>query len=89
MTVVDGGMLGQQFMHNAGAPYKFVIQTSTQPFDEVAPVINQVLELLKERVRMVIPGYDSNELLTVAYMEGQRMEVFPSRDLSNIPVFNN
>src|SRR5437764_13969510 len=68
-------MLGQQFMHNAGAPYKFVIKTLTQPFDECAPVITEALELLRERVRMVIPEIEFNEILSVAYMQGQRMEV--------------
>lgn len=72
--VVEGGMLGQQFVHNAGAPYKFIVKTSTQPLDEAAPVITEALEMLKERVNMVVPC-DFNEILSVAYMEGQRMEV--------------
>ena len=70
-------MLGQQFMHNAGAPYKFIIKTSTQPFSDAAPVIKEVLELLRERVGMVVPGCEFNEILSVAYMEGQRMDVHP------------
>ena len=70
-------MLGQQFMHNAGAPYKFVIKTSTQPLEECAPVINEVLGLLRERVGMCVPGCEFNESLSVAYMEGQRMDVLP------------
>jgi hypothetical protein len=71
-------MLGQQFMHNAGEPYKFIVKTSTQPFSDAAPVIKEVLELLRERVGMVVPGCEFNEILSVAYMEGQRMEVPPS-----------
>jgi hypothetical protein len=67
-------MLGQQFVHNAGAPYKFIVKTSTQPLAEAAPVITEALELLKSRVNLMIP-VDFNEILTVAYMEGQRMEV--------------
>jgi len=67
-------MLGQQFMHNAGAPYKFILKTSTQPLAEAAPVIIDALELLKSRVNLMIP-VDFNEILSVAYMEGQRMEV--------------
>ena len=67
-------MLGQQFVHNAGAPYKFIVKTSTQPLTEAAPVITEALELLKSRVNLMIP-VDFNEILSVAYMEGQRMEV--------------
>ena len=67
-------MLGQQFVHNAGAPYKFIVKTSTQPLAEAAPVITEALELLKSRVNLMIP-VDFNEILSVAYMEGQRMEV--------------
>ena len=67
-------MLGQQFVHNAGAPYKFIVKTSTQPLAEAAPVIIEALELLKSRVNLMIPA-DFNEILSVAYMEGQRMEV--------------
>ena len=67
-------MLGQQFVHNAGAPYKFIVKTSTQPLTEAAPVITEALEFLKSRVNLMIP-VDFNEILSVAYMEGQRMEV--------------
>src|SRR5271156_2525669 len=67
-------MLGQQFVHNAGAPYKFIVKTSTQPLAEAAPVITEALELLRSRVNLMIP-VDFNEILSVAYMEGQRMEV--------------
>jgi hypothetical protein len=67
-------MLGQQFVHNAGAPYKFIVKTSTQPLGEAGPVITEALELLKSRVNLIIP-VDFNEILSVAYMEGQRMEV--------------
>jgi hypothetical protein len=67
-------MLGQQFMHNAGAPYKFIIRTSTQPMNEAAPVIGEALDLLRKRVNLIVPC-DFNEILSVAYMEGQRMEV--------------
>jgi hypothetical protein len=67
-------MLGQQFVHNAGAPYKFIIKTSTQPLDEAAPVITEALEVLKKTVNMIVPC-DFNEILSVAYMEGQKMEV--------------
>jgi hypothetical protein len=73
---VDGGMLGQQFIHNAGVPYKFVVKTSTQPLEEAAPVIGETLELLRERVNLLV-SCNFNEILSVAYMEGQRMEVFP------------
>jgi hypothetical protein len=66
--------LGQQFVHNAGAPYKFIIKTSTQPLDEAAPVITDALEVLKKTVNMIVPC-DFNEILSVAYMEGQKMEV--------------
>jgi len=60
-------------MHNAGAPYKFVIKTATQPLEEAAPVISEVLDFLKKRANLFVPC-EFNEILTVAYMEGQKME---------------
>jgi hypothetical protein len=68
-------MLGRQFIHNAGAPYKFIIKTATQPFEQAAPVISEALRLIKERVNLLIPQCEFNEVLSVAYMEGQRMDV--------------
>jgi hypothetical protein len=67
-------MLAQHFVHNAGVPYKFIVKVSSQPFEEAAPVISEVLALLKARVNLVT-SCDFNELLSVTYMEGQRMEV--------------
>lgn len=61
-------------MHNAGAPYKFIVKTSTQPLEEAAPVITEALELLRGRVNLMISAV-FNEVLSVTYMEGQRMEV--------------
>lgn len=60
-------------MHNAGEPYKFVIKTSTQPLEEAAPVISEVLDLLKKRANLFVPC-EFNEILSVTYMEGQKME---------------
>jgi hypothetical protein len=79
LMVVEGGMLGQQFMHNVGAPYKFVVKTLTQPLNEAAPVISEALQLLKTRANTVVEC-DFNEILSVAYMEGQRMEVTPRKN---------
>jgi hypothetical protein len=69
-------MLGQQFMHNAGAPYKFVVQTASQPLDEAAPVIREAIDLIRQRSKLLL-DCEFNEILSVAYMEGQRMEVQP------------
>jgi len=74
LIVVDGGMLSQQFMHNAGAPYKFVVRTASQPLDEAAPVIREAINLIQQRTNLLLPC-EFNELLSVAYMEGQRMDV--------------
>jgi hypothetical protein len=41
---------------------------------EAAPVIVEALEMLKKRVNLIVPC-DFNEILSIAYMEGQRMEV--------------
>jgi hypothetical protein len=67
-------MLGQQFMHNAGAPYKFVVQTASQPLEEAAPVIREAIDLIQRRANLLL-NCEFNEILSVAYMEGQRMEV--------------
>lgn len=80
--VVEGGMLGQQFMHNAGAPYKFILKTSTQPLNEAAEVIKEVMDFVKSRANLVVPC-EFNEILSVAYMEGQRMEVIVDLNISD------
>jgi hypothetical protein len=69
-------MLGQHFMHNVGAPYKFCVPTSTQPFEEAAPVISEAKEFLTRRVNLLLPKSTFNEILSVTYMEGQHMDVF-------------
>jgi hypothetical protein len=74
LTIVEGGTFSRQFMHNAGAPYKFIVKTSTQPLEEAAAVITEALELLRSRVNLMISAV-FNEVLSVTYMEGQRMEV--------------
>jgi hypothetical protein len=72
-------MLGQQFMHNAGVPYKFCLEMGTQSVSDCASVIRDVLALLQRRTRMLVPSAEEfNELLSVAYMEGQKMDVLPS-----------
>jgi hypothetical protein len=75
LIVVDGGMLGQHFMHNVGEPYDFRIAISTQSFEEAAPVISEVRELISKRVNLLLPC-EFNEILSVTYMEGQHMDVF-------------
>ena len=64
-------------MHNAGAPYKFVVQTASQPLDEAAPVIREAINLIQQRANQLLPC-EFNEILSVAYMEGQRMDVHPA-----------
>jgi hypothetical protein len=74
LMVVEGGKLGQQFMHNAGAPYTFILENFSQPLEEAAPVISEVLDFLKKRVNLIVPC-NFNEVLSVTYMEGQKMTV--------------
>jgi len=70
-------MLGQHFMHNAGAPYKFVVKTETFALENSAPVISEALNLIKQRANLMM-DCDFNEILSVAYMEGQKMDVSSS-----------
>ena len=70
-------MLGQHFLHNVGVPYKFCVPTSTQPFEEAAPVISEAKEFLERIVNLLLPKSEFNEILSVTYMDGQHMSVFP------------
>lgn len=48
----------------------------TDSFDQAPPCVNQALQLIKERVSLVVQeDADFNEILTAAYMENQKMSV--------------
>jgi hypothetical protein len=75
-------MLGQHFLHDVGVPYKFCVSTSTQPFEEAAPVISEAKDFLERIVSLLLPKSQFNEVLTVTYMEGQHMKVLTKANLN-------
>ncbi|KAL7269623.1 hypothetical protein RUND412_007697 [Rhizina undulata] len=64
----------QQLLLGLGKPYKFVVDVDSMPFDQAPEVINKALELIHKRVRLVFPEAGFNEILSVAYLEGQGMK---------------
>ncbi|KAL5523744.1 hypothetical protein ACEPAG_7917 [Sanghuangporus baumii] len=70
-----GQMLTNYFSHNAGVPYKYAVTTNiTDPFDQAPSCVNGALQLIRDRVSLVIKKEaDFNEILTAAYMARQKM----------------
>ncbi|OCB90685.1 hypothetical protein A7U60_g2120 [Sanghuangporus baumii] len=70
-----GQMLTNYFSHNAGVPYKYAVSTNiTDPFDQAPPCVNGALQLIRDRVSLIIKKEaDFNEILTAAYMARQKM----------------
>ena len=75
MRIVAGLMLTNQFSFNSGEPYKFIVDVSSVPFDKSPPVVQRALEILHERVQLVQPETQFNEILSVGYFEDQKMDV--------------
>lgn len=65
-------ILCNSFTHNAGAHYKFHVQTSTQPLLECPPAIQDALKVIMQATNLVIEA-TFNELLSIVYLEGQKM----------------
>lgn len=82
-TKVDAKFLTGQFTHNAGAHYKFHVAIASESFDHCAPVISQALDHIRTRADLAMSMIDDstfgsarfNELLSVAYLEQQKMFV--------------
>lgn len=71
---VQGQLLTQQFSFNAGAPYKYIVAVDSTPFEECPRAVTRSLELIQERVKLVHPETEFNEILSVGYFEGQKMD---------------
>ncbi|KAH0604676.1 uncharacterized protein H6S33_006344 [Morchella sextelata] len=69
-----GTLLTQQFSFNCGAPYKFIAKVDSSPFDKSPPVVSQALSLITARARLVHANAEFNEILSVGYFEGQKMD---------------
>ena len=58
-----------------GAPYKYIVAVDSTPFEESPRVVTRSLELLQEKVQLVHSETEFNEILSVGYFEGQKMDV--------------
>ncbi|KAF9478806.1 hypothetical protein BDN70DRAFT_859395 [Pholiota conissans] len=69
-----GPLLTNYFSHNAGEPYKYVGgDANTVPF-ECAPAACQSRDLIQKRIKQALGvSTEFNEVLSVAYMERQKM----------------
>ncbi|RPB05055.1 hypothetical protein L873DRAFT_940586 [Choiromyces venosus 120613-1] len=70
----QGRLLTQQFMYNCGAPYKFIVDVNSVPFDDSPPVVLKALQLIHQRVHLIHPEAEFNEVLNVGYFEKQKMD---------------
>ncbi|KAL1410253.1 hypothetical protein Q8F55_004259 [Vanrija albida] len=73
-NTVKGGLLSQQFAINSGASYKYIVETLSYTFAESPPSVMDALQLIRERVASVLgERVEFNEILSVMYREGQKM----------------
>ncbi|KZO98787.1 hypothetical protein CALVIDRAFT_596408, partial [Calocera viscosa TUFC12733] len=75
-NLLRGESLSQHFLCNAGTHYKYITDTSTTPFEKCPPSMMEARKILYDAAQEVIqedPMF--NELLTVAYMDEQKMAV--------------
>ncbi|PWW78946.1 hypothetical protein C7212DRAFT_350198 [Tuber magnatum] len=70
----QGRLLTQQFMYNCGAPYKFIVDVNSLPFNDSPPVVLKALRLIHQRVQLIHPEAQFNEVLNVGYFEKQKMD---------------
>ncbi|KAK6532773.1 hypothetical protein TWF281_006949 [Arthrobotrys megalospora] len=72
---LTGRLLTQQFSFNSGAPYKYIVEVDSLPFEQSPEVVQQALGTLQADVTQMIPdALPMNEVLNVAYFEEQKMD---------------
>ena len=62
-------------MYNCGAPYKFIVDVNSLPFEDSPPVVLKALRLIHQRAQLIYPKAEFNEVLNVGYFEKQKMDV--------------
>ncbi|KAG8709668.1 hypothetical protein FRC09_000527 [Ceratobasidium sp. 395] len=72
---VKGELYAQHFTFNAGAPYKYVAEAASTPFEQCPESIRNALGHIRYLCEGALGLSDTqfNELLSVAYAEGQEM----------------
>lgn len=71
---VKGELYAQHFSHNAGAPYKYIAEAVSTPFDKCPTSVCQAREHIHYLCKSALDkSTDFNEILSVAYAEGQEM----------------
>ncbi|KAG8705378.1 hypothetical protein FRC09_002989 [Ceratobasidium sp. 395] len=72
---VKGELYAQHFTFNAGAPYKYVAEAASTPFEQCPESIRNAVDHIKYLCEGALGPSDTqfNELLSVAYAEGQEM----------------
>ncbi|KAI5474377.1 Calcium ATPase, partial [Pseudohyphozyma bogoriensis] len=72
---LPGGYLCSNFSFNAGVHYRHVVDVRSLPFEESPPVLASVCSHLSRAAKAVTRASDIefNELLTVAYLQGGKM----------------
>ncbi|KAI9676062.1 MAG: hypothetical protein M1817_000805 [Caeruleum heppii] len=79
LSLLTGHNLTQHFAVNYGMPYKYVVEVASKPFSEAPNVLVQALHrIIWAGEKSVNDGsFDDakfNEMLTVGYFEGQKMD---------------
>ncbi|QRW08302.1 2OG-Fe(II) oxygenase family protein [Ceratobasidium sp. AG-Ba] len=71
---VKGELYAQHFSFNAGVPYKYIAEAISTPFDECPTSINRAVSHISYLCEGALgKSVEFNELLSVAYAEGQEM----------------
>ncbi|KAL7419440.1 hypothetical protein Q5752_006278 [Cryptotrichosporon argae] len=73
-NVVKGPLLSQQFAVNAGASYKYIVDSQSHAFADSPRCVTDALDVIRDTVRDVVgERVEFNEILSVMYREGQKM----------------
>ncbi|EUC64372.1 2OG-Fe(II) oxygenase family protein, partial [Rhizoctonia solani AG-3 Rhs1AP] len=71
---VKGELYAQHYSHNAGAPYKYIAEAISTPFDCCPKSVVEAKDYIQYLCEPVLGKLvDFNEVLSVAYAEGQEM----------------
>ncbi|WVQ79028.1 hypothetical protein IAT38_001120 [Cryptococcus sp. DSM 104549] len=73
-SAVKGSLLAQHFAINSGAPYKYIVNTLSVPFEDSPACVTDALEHITTQVDHILnKRIPFNEILSVMYREGQKM----------------
>ncbi|KAJ1304435.1 hypothetical protein OPQ81_005582 [Rhizoctonia solani] len=74
---VKGELYAQHYTHNAGAPYKYIAEAISTPFEDCPKSVVEAKDHIQYLCEPALgKTVEFNEVLSVAYAEGQEMNAF-------------